>query len=92
MKNAAAVKPRKPKARRRARRLSIGAVVFHDLERLKAVRADLERRGVTLADLARDLDIPRSTLYAVLNGQKRCLRGDAHRAAVLIGLKDGVIE
>lgn len=94
MKNAAPVNSRKPKGRRR-RTLGagrVGMVVFHDLERLRAVRADLERRGITLADLARELDIPRSTLYAVLNGQKRCLRGDAHRAAVLVGLKDGVIE
>lgn len=33
-----------------------------------------------------------STVYAVLNGQKKCLRGDAHRAAVLLGIKkDGMI-
>jgi gp16 family phage-associated protein len=30
-------------------------------------------------------------VYAVLNGQKKCLRGEAHRAAVLLGIKDGEI-
>ncbi|MFC6478514.1 hypothetical protein ACFQDN_21330 [Pseudomonas asuensis] len=26
-----------------------------------------------------------------LNGQKKCTRGESHRAAVLLGLKEGVI-
>ncbi|MCF3193214.1 DNA-binding protein [Pseudomonas bubulae] len=33
-----------------------------------------------------------STVYAVLNGQKKCLRGEAHRAAVLLGIKDGAVS
>jgi len=32
-----------------------------------------------------------STVYAVLSGQSQCRRGEAHRAAVLLGIKDGVI-
>lgn len=30
-----------------------------------------------------------STVYAVLNGQKKCLRGESHKAAVLLGMKEG---
>ncbi|WP_425281479.1 hypothetical protein [Pseudomonas luteola] len=30
-------------------------------------------------------------MYAVLNGQKKCVRGESHRAAVLLGLKNGVV-
>lgn len=74
------------------RRRVPGELVFPDLERLDAVRADLQARGKTVASVADELQIPASTVYAVLSGQKRCLRGDAHRAAVLLGLKDGVIE
>lgn len=74
------------------RRRVPGELVFPDLARLDAVRADLQSRGKTVASVANELQIPASTVYAVLAGQKRCLRGDAHRAAVLLGLKDGVIE
>lgn len=74
------------------RRAPADTIVFEDRKRLKAVRKDLERRGKTAPELAEELQIPVSTIYAVLNGQKRCLRGDAHRAAVLLGLKDGVVE
>lgn len=74
------------------RRRVPGELVFPDLARLDAVRADLQARGKTVASVASELQIPASTVYAVLAGQKRCLRGDAHRAAVLLGLKDGVIE
>ena len=74
------------------RRRIPGELVFPDLARLDAVRSDLQARGKTIASLSDELQIPVSTVYAVLAGQKRCLRGDAHRAAVLLGLKDGVIE
>lgn len=88
MKSPAVRVSRKPPRRRRTG----GEIVFHDLARLKAVRADLESRGKTVLALADELGIHASTVYSVLNGYKRCIRGDAHRAAVLLGLKDGVIE
>jgi len=55
-------------------------------------REHLARQGITAKDWAAQHDLSASTVYAVLNGQKRCLRGEAHRAAVLLGIKDGVIE
>ncbi|MGR2709579.1 hypothetical protein B7453_09850 [Pseudomonas sp. IB20] len=58
----------------------------------QAARTRLELRGMSVKDFAIQYDLHPSTVYAVLNGQKKCLRGEAHRAAVLLGIKkDGVI-
>ncbi|MCF6759933.1 DNA-binding protein [Pseudomonas fragi] len=58
----------------------------------KDARARLEKSGMSIKDYAVLNNLNPSTVYAVLNGQKKCLRGEAHRAAVLLGIKDGVIE
>lgn len=55
-------------------------------------RLDLERRGQTARSFADQHKLNPSTVYAVLSGQSQCRRGEAHRAAVLLGIKDGVIE
>ena len=54
-------------------------------------RDRLARLGISAKDWAEKNEFNPSTVYAVLNGQKKCLRGEAHRAAVLLGIKDGVI-
>lgn len=54
-------------------------------------RASLEKRGQTAKNFAALHNLNPSTVYAVLNGQSQCRRGEAHRAAVLLGIKDGVI-
>ncbi|WP_130932229.1 DNA-binding protein [Pseudomonas sp. Sample_24] len=58
---------------------------------LQLARQRLNEQGLSTADFAKRHDLNPSTVYAVLNGQKKCLRGEAHRAAVLLGIKDGVI-
>ena len=55
-------------------------------------RDALEKRGQSAKDFAELHNLNPSTVYAVLSGQSRCRRGEAHRAAVLLGIKDGVIE
>lgn len=62
-----------------------------DEQARKTARAALEKEGLSAKDFAERHDLNISTVYAVLNGQKKCLRGEAHRAAVLLGIKDGVI-
>ncbi len=52
-------------------------------------RKRLERQGVSIKEWAAQHALNPSTVYAVLNGQKKCLRGEAHRAAVLLGIKEG---
>jgi gp16 family phage-associated protein len=54
-------------------------------------RDALERRGQTVKDFAEQHLLNPSTVYAVLSGQNRGRRGESHRAAVLLGIKDGVI-
>lgn len=57
----------------------------------KQAREALEKRGQSAKDFAKQHDLNPSTVYAVLSGQSQCRRGEAHRAAVLLGIKDGVI-
>ena len=54
----------------------------------KAARERLERQGITIRAFAEEHGLHESTVYAVINGQKKCLRGQAHRAAVLLGIKE----
>lgn len=54
-------------------------------------RTSLEKRGQTAKNFAELHNLNPSTVYAVLNGQSQCRRGEAHRAAVLLGIKNGVI-
>jgi gp16 family phage-associated protein len=56
------------------------------------VREDFDRRGISVAEFARQNGLPQGTVYQVLSGQKKGRRGEAHRAAVLLGLKAGFIS
>lgn len=58
---------------------------------LKRARARLSHQGLSVSDWAKNHQLNASTVYEVLAGRKPCLRGEAHRAAVLLGLKRGVI-
>lgn len=58
---------------------------------LKKARKSLEQRGLSVKDWSELHELNPSTVYAVLNGQKKCLRGEAHRAAVLLGIKEGTV-
>lgn len=56
------------------------------------VRADFSRRGVNISQWAKEHGLTRQSVFAALNGSTKGRRGDAHRAAVLLGIKDGVID
>lgn len=55
-------------------------------------RALISRQGISAKEWAIKHGLTPSTVYAVLNGQKKCLRGESHRAAVLLGMKAGETE
>lgn len=57
----------------------------------RQAREALEKRGQSAKDFAAQHQLNPSTVYAVLSGQSQCRRGEAHRAAVLLGIKEGVI-
>lgn len=58
----------------------------------KDARKRLEQQGISVKEFALKNDLHPSTVYAVLLGQKKCLRGEAHRAAVLLGIKESESE
>ncbi|MCP5254038.1 MAG: helix-turn-helix domain-containing protein [Zoogloeaceae bacterium] len=52
---------------------------------------DCRRKGISIAALARTIGIDRMTVYRVLHDERANSYGKAHKAAVLLGIKDGVI-
>ncbi|HBO5583970.1 TPA: DNA-binding protein [Pseudomonas aeruginosa] len=58
----------------------------------EAARQSIYDQGLTVREWAARNELDESTVYAVLNGQKKCLRGKARRVAVLLGIKDGVVK
>lgn len=55
-------------------------------------RAELDRRGMSIAEFSRLHGLNKNLVSDLLNGRIKGRRGEAHRAAVLLGIKDGVIE
>lgn len=58
----------------------------------QAARERIERQGLSLVEFANRHELNPQTVYNVLGGHKKCLRGEAHRAAVLLGIKEGTID
>lgn len=56
---------------------------------LDQAREALDRAGQSIADFARENDLDEPTVYQVLSGRKKGRRGEAHRAAVALGIKAG---
>lgn len=63
----------------------------HQLKTLDEARAEFRRTGKSMAAWAREHDVGHETVYRVLKGTQKGERGDAHKVAVLLGIKDGVI-
>lgn len=55
-------------------------------------RKMLERCGMSIAEFSRTHDLNPNLVSDLLAGRKKGLRGEAHRAAVLLGIKEGVID
>lgn len=54
-------------------------------------RATLDRKGMSIAEFSRIHDLNKNLVSDLLNGRRKGRRGEAHRAAVLLGIKDGEI-
>lgn len=52
-------------------------------------RQELIGRGESIASWAARHQISKTLVSEVLRGKRRCLRGESHRAAVLLGIKAG---
>lgn len=64
----------------------------HPVKTIAQVRADFLRRGQSVCAWARDHGYSQGLVFEVLRGRLKGRRGQAHEVAVLLGLKDGVIE
>lgn len=62
-----------------------------NVEKLKEARERLSRIGRTASDVARELGVSKQVVLGVLDGRFKGTRGDAHKVAVALGLKDGLI-
>ena len=54
-------------------------------------RARLDEQGVSIARWAIQNRLNPNTVSDLLNGRKKGVRGEAHNAAVLLGMKDGKV-
>ena len=55
------------------------------------VREQMDRQGVSIADFSRKHRLNKNLVSDLLNGRKKGKRGEAHRAAVLPGIKEGTV-
>ncbi|HFX2802460.1 TPA: DNA-binding protein [Pseudomonas aeruginosa] len=55
------------------------------------VRAQMDRDGVSIAQFCREHQLNKNLVSDLLNGRKKGKRGEAHRAAVLLGIKEGTV-
>jgi len=62
------------------------------LKTVKEVRAELDRQGISIAEFARANKLEPRAAYVVLAGRNKGRRGEAHRAAVALGIKAGAAE
>lgn len=58
---------------------------------LEQARTQLDREGTSIAEFSRAHGLNKNLVSDLLNGRKKGKRGEAHRAAVLLGIKDGVV-
>jgi gp16 family phage-associated protein len=54
-------------------------------------KAWLDAQGKSVKEFADENNLDPATTYQVLAGTKKGRRGEAHRAAVLLGIKEGVV-
>ncbi|MGV3581890.1 MAG: hypothetical protein ACO1N8_06260 [Methylophilus sp.] len=54
----------------------------------QAVKADIEKRGVTIKQVAEEIGCDYRVVHAVLSGLSKYRRGEAHKAAVALGIKE----
>ena len=55
------------------------------------IRAEFAKRGISIAAWATAHNFSSTLVFEVLAGRKKCIRGQCHNIAVLLGLKEGEI-
>lgn len=75
-----------------ARQNTPNRTVAPALKTPEQARAEFDRKGIAVAQWAEQNGFSRSLVYGVLNGTKKCFRGDSHKIAVLLGMKHGEVS
>ncbi|CAI3788775.1 hypothetical protein AHFPHNDE_02454 [Pseudomonas sp. MM227] len=65
---------------------------MHGIRTAAQARAWLDQQGKSVQEFAREHGVDPATTYQVLAGRKKGRRGEAHRGAVLLGMKLGIIS
>lgn len=47
--------------------------------------------GISIATWARHYGFSVALVYSVIHGKSKCIRGESHKIAVMLGLKEGTI-
>lgn len=55
-------------------------------------RESIRKQGITVKQWSKERGLKSKTVFEVLSGRNRGHWGEAHRAAVLLGIKDGVLN
>lgn len=61
----------------------------HPIRSPQECRSLIEGSGISIAEWARENRFSCGLVYQVLEGKRRCLRGQSHKIAVALGLKAG---
>jgi gp16 family phage-associated protein len=64
---------------------------MHGIRTAAQAKAWLEQQGKSVQEFARENGVDPATTYQILAGRKKGRRGEAHKVAVLLGMKDGII-
>nr|WP_031306581.1 DNA-binding protein [Pseudomonas chengduensis] len=64
---------------------------MHAIRTPAQAKAWIESQGKTVKEFAESNDLDLHTTYQVLAGTKKGKRGEAHKAAVLLGIKEGTV-
>jgi gp16 family phage-associated protein len=56
------------------------------------VRKELDEKGVSIAEFARTHNLDTRATWLVLSGRNKGRRGEAHKAAVVLGIKAGTVD
>lgn len=54
-------------------------------------RAELKRQGVSITQWATTNNFSPKLVFEVLGGRKKCTRGQSHKIAIKLGIKEGEI-
>lgn len=64
---------------------------MHGLLTPEQARAALDRQGISIAEFCRKHDLNKNLVSDLLNGRKKGKRGQSHKAAVLLRIKEGTV-